>query len=389
MKQGELLRGYRIISKPTNDGAGRCMWAFAEKDDKEYFVKEFLEPKRPRPESMGTPETKQVLLKQCEEFEGRHWSVIELIDPRNLQAGNLVTAVDFFHEGTRYYKITDRLHPADLKFPHELTPHHKSVLLGTLADSLQLLHELGIVHGDLKPQNILLHQPIGSDLYTAKLIDFDDAYVAQNPPDRDIIGGDALYGAPEWVRYMHGDRMTGPERLTTAADMFAFGLLMHHYLTGSLPHYDQQYSSPAEAVNARSMIHLDPRLHKHVALTVRALLSYDLDSRPTMENLLKLLDDKSFLTLDTTEHLTSITPADRFGRVRRSASNGFLTNPTTARREQPRDPAPSPVPLYTPPREHRSRLRINLEGRKPTESDIRQDPTADARAPSPPKKVRE
>ncbi|MGH3852117.1 MAG: protein kinase domain-containing protein [Pseudonocardiaceae bacterium] len=366
MKQGELLRGYRIISKPTNDGAGRCMWAFAEKNGKEYFVKEFLEPKRPRPESMGTPEIKQELLRQCEAFERRHWSVIELIDPRNLQAGNLVTAVDFFHEGTRYYKITNRLHPADLKFPHELTPHQKSVLLGTLADSLQLLHELGIVHGDLKPQNILLHQPISSDLYTAKLIDFDDAYISRNPPDRDIISGDALYGAPEWVRYMHGDRMTGPERLTTAADMFAFGLLMHRYLTGSLPHYDQRYGSPAEAVNARAMIHLDPRLHKRVARTVRALLSYDLDNRPTMENLLKLLDDKSVLTLDTTEHVASTTPASGSGRVRINPSNGSLTIPATARREQPLDPTSSPAPLHTPPEERRSRLRINLAGRKPT-----------------------
>jgi eukaryotic-like serine/threonine-protein kinase len=370
MKIGELLHGYRITCKPRNDGAGKCMWAFAEKGGEEYFIKEFLEPKRPRPEGMGTAETKRASLKQCEDFERRHWSVIERIDPRHENAGNLVTAIDFFCEGTRYYKVTTRLYPDELVRPHELTTHQKSVLLGTLADSLQLLHDLRIVHGDLKPQNILLHQPHSSDLYTAKLIDFDDAYVSQRPPDRDIIGGDAHYGAPEWVRYMRGDPKTGPERLTTAADMFAFGLLLHHYLTGALPHYDRRYSSPAEAINAGARIHLDPRLHERIAQAMRSLLTYKPNARPKIAELLRLVSDESVLALHERPPVT--TSAGDSRRVRINVRNGSSTMPVDMGRlrfEPPAYPDESPVPSPASPGERRSRVRIHLEGRTSTKSD--------------------
>lgn len=315
MKQGEYLRDYLITTKPSNDSAGKCMWCFAEKDGEEFFVKEFLEPKRPRPDSMGSALSKLLRLRQCEEFERRHWSVIERIDPTDLDAGNLVTAVDFFCEGTKYYKVTRRLRPADLAAPHELSPHQKSVLLGTLADSLRLLHRLGIVHGDLKPQNILLHRPAGSDLYTAKLIDFDDAYLCGEPPETEI-GGDALYGAPELVRYLKKDPETGPECLTTAADMFAFGLLLHTYLTGALPGHHRRYSSPAEAVNAGSALHLDPRLHRRAAAAITALTSREPADRPSIGEVLDLLTDPAVLRLDPVEPAPDTTRAGNRGSSR-------------------------------------------------------------------------
>ena len=34
--------------RADNGGGGKCVWAFAEKDGREYFIKRFLEPKRPR-----------------------------------------------------------------------------------------------------------------------------------------------------------------------------------------------------------------------------------------------------------------------------------------------------------------------------------------------------
>ncbi|MEU5847901.1 protein kinase domain-containing protein [Saccharopolyspora shandongensis] len=345
MKKGDVIGDYHITSKPTNTDAGKCLWAFAEKDGQEFFIKEFLDPKRPRENFMGSPEAKRAIVAQCEEFEERHWSVIELLDPEDLDAGNLVTAVDFFFEGSRYYKVTRRLHLADLADPHLLTPYQKSVLLGTLADSLRLLHRKGIVHGDLKPQNVLLHQPPGSDLFTAKLIDFDDAYMSGAPPERTVIGGDALYGAPEWIRYVQADPEIGPEQLVTAVDMFAFGLMAHTYLTGALPGYDKRHGSPAEAVNAGDALEFDDRLSPALLHTLRALLRADPGSRPHIADVQDLLEQQEQLALRTNPPAPEDDYRVKVGRLQINFGGG----------KEP--PSPSSGT--------QSRVRINLDGRNP------------------------
>ncbi len=275
MKQGDVLNGYRVVNKPTNANAGKCLWAYAEKGGEEFFIKEFLDPKRPRPDAMGSPEDKKRRQDECLRFEQRHHRVARLLRADDLHAGNLVLAVDFFAEGTRYYKVTRRVRAADVA-PHELSHERQLVLLNTLADSLRLLHGHGIVHGDLKPDNVLLHQPPGSDLYVAKLIDFDDAYRAGEPPPPDAIGGDPRYGAPEWLRYLRGE----PVRLDQAADMFAFGLLAHTYLVGAPPKHDAEFDAPGSAVAAGSPLVFDDRLDGRLAELLVALTAADPGARP-------------------------------------------------------------------------------------------------------------
>ena len=372
MKLNGELNGYRITTKPTNDGAGKCLWAFAEKDGAQYFVKEFLDPKRPRPESMGDAAAKQQLLAQCEDFERRHWSVIDRLDPDDLDAGNLVTAVDFFFVGTRYYKVTRRLDPVDLD-PHTLSDRQKSVLLGTLLDSLALLHRLDIVHSDLKPQNILLHRPPGSDLLTAKLIDFDDAYVSGQPPGRQVIGGDAMYASPEWIRYAGNDSGTGPGRMTTASDLFALGLIVHQYLTGALPAYDPAYASPAGAVNARRQPVPDPRLQSQIDRLVRQSLSADPAVRPDATQWLPVIAQE--YTVGLRSPAREPAPGHPASRLRisfateRTATRPAIPIPPTASRnedggvEDSYCPAPAEPPSGSPP----SRLRINIRGRTPAD----------------------
>lgn len=346
MKKGQDLRGYRIITMPTNKGAGNCMWAIAERDGSQYFVKEFTELKRPQPGSMGSPEQKALLLAKCDEFERRQWAVMERIDPNHSDAGNLVTAVEFFNEGSKFYKITDLMDAADLDAPHELNAHQKRVLLATLADSLRLLHSLEIVHGDLKPQNVLLHQPSGSDLYTAKLIDFDDAYVAGDPPPPGDIRGDAFYGAPEWVRWVQRDRTVRPADLNTAVDMFAVGLMIHMYLVGELPGFDG-HGTPAEAVNAGATLALDPRLPAPTQSLISALTMADPHKRPGIGDVLDLVVDENNLVLGAP---SAPPPPMRKSRIRRGSFG---------------ETAPVPAPAPAPPQpERRSRLRINIDGRE-------------------------
>ena len=353
MKIGQIVNGYRIVTQPTNDQAGKCIWAFATRNEHEYFIKEFIELKRPRAESMGSPEAKRIQLEACERFERRHNEVMNRLNPNDLNAGNLVLAVDFFYEGTRYYKVTERLHHNPNFRTSELTPIEKVVLVGTLADSLAFLHGAGIVHGDLKPQNVLLHQPLGSDLFTSKLIDFDDAYVSGDPPDRDLIPGDALYGSPEFLRYMQGDTPTTSDQLTTASDIFAFGLFLHYVAVGELPGYDSRFGSPAECINGGGALLFARGLNRRLRRVVEATSAYDSRRRPGIPELLPALESESLFDTDRSRE-----DRLRFNRLGRTRALGDEENFGSSRTVK--EPAKPADPCGSEGRARPSRVRFNF-----------------------------
>lgn len=280
MRKDQVLNGYRVVTKPSNADAGKCLWAFAERDGQEFFIKEFLDPKWPRPDAMGSAADKRRRLEECRRFEERHRRIAGQLRADHRSAGNLVLTKDFFVDGTRFYKVTERIRPAEVR-PCDLDHGRRVLLLRTLVASVQLLHEVGVVHGDLKPENVLLHRPPGSDLHIAKLIDFDDAYVAGQPPPRDQIGGNSLYGAPEWLRYLNGDATVQKGHLAAAVDMFAFGLLAHFYLCGELPNFPAEYQFPAAAAVAGVRLTASPRVERRLRPLIDALLAADPKGRPS------------------------------------------------------------------------------------------------------------
>jgi serine/threonine protein kinase len=329
--RGEIIGGYRLLTDPTNDGGGKCMWAFAEKDGHHYFIKRFLEPKRPKADS-GTAASRKLRLEECEEFEERHLSIMDRLAPDASGAGNLVLAVDFFHEGSTYYKVTERIDTSSLEHPERLTGREKAVLLKTLALSVEQLHKIDVVHGDLKPGNVLVQKRPGSPFHVAKLIDFDDSYISGKPPSRELVGGDTVFGAPEWRRYVQGDEDLRPEHLTTAADMFALGLIVHRYLTGDSPGHDARFPSPADAVNADEKLRIDGRLDPVMAEMIRDLTARAPGARPAIASLLGVLKEETCVlagpsasrvkkTLKDTTPPVRVAPAAPGGRVSRVRIN--------------------------------------------------------------------
>lgn len=59
MLKGENIKGYRILEDFKVAG-GMSKISFAEKDGKTYFIKEFLAPKYPTPDSPGSERIKEI-----------------------------------------------------------------------------------------------------------------------------------------------------------------------------------------------------------------------------------------------------------------------------------------------------------------------------------------
>jgi serine/threonine protein kinase len=286
VKKGDTIHGYQVVTDVTNAGGGRCVWAFAEKHGQTWFLKQFLEPKMPR---SGSAMSVWRRLEECGAFEDRHRTIMARLRPDMPGAGNLVLAVDFFREGSTFYKVTERVDVSSLGRPHLLPPAGKAVLLRTLVLSVRCLHRIGVVHGDLKPANVLVQKRPGRTFHTAKVIDFDDSYLSGRPPEPSAITGDSLYGAPEWRRYLRDDGSVPavpPAALTTAVDVFALGLMAHAYLTGELPGYDTAHGSPADAVNAGGRLVLSERLHPAMRTLLRSMVAADPRDRPPLDTVL-------------------------------------------------------------------------------------------------------
>ncbi|MCX5229375.1 lipopolysaccharide kinase InaA family protein [Streptomyces sp. NBC_00233] len=394
MKLGDTIAGYRIVTEPTNANGGKCIWAFAEKDGGQYFIKQFLEPKRPRDDAA---DSKSVRIRRevAQEFEKRHRDVMKRLRPDTLGGGNIVLATDFFHVGSTYYKVTERIDTTSLDRPQTLEPRQKMVLLKTLGSSLKQLHDSGTVHGDLKPLNVLVQKREGAAFHAAKLIDFDDSYSSGNPPQPDAIAGDSVYGAPEWLRYIKLDETVRPKDLTCAVDIFALGLMTHTYVVGELPVYEPGFDSPADAVNGGAELRFDSRLSDELLALLRRMTSADPRARPDVAAFLATLSDPEVCTLrhrrpGTTAPpkatkapappagTTTPEPARTKSRIRstfgpRKEAPAASTTPTTP--TAPAPPAPRPAAAEPPPaatgtpvpapapEPGKSRVRINLGGR--------------------------
>src|SRR3954469_4540550 len=328
LRAGDTLRGYRLLGDFRVVGAGLSEWTFAEQGGRIYFVKRFLSPTYPDDAAPGSARTKARKRERCAAFEAHHRGIQVAMAPLTTYGGNLIATLDFFREGAKYYKVTEKvdlagLTPGDvarLDFPAQL------VLLKTVAHSLKILHDLNIVHSDLKPSNVLIKRTeLG---YTTKLIDFDSSYIVGSPPPPGEIVGTMDYYSPELVRYIQGSAVPG--ELTEASDIFALGLIYAEYLTGTMPPLDPTHREAAIAVLHGQPLKMGPsRAPAAVVDLIERMLLVDPAARPRVAEVhATLMGLRGGGAAPTTARApvpirTSVAPRD-------SASAATSTSPPTA-----------------------------------------------------------
>ncbi|HKU37733.1 MAG TPA: AAA family ATPase [Polyangiales bacterium] len=155
--------------------------------------------------------------------------------------------------------------------PTEPAPDDRTLeLLETVARSLAVVHEHGIVHGDVTPGNILLRSD-GSPV----LIDFGSAFHDSACPQREHLRAPARvhatpgYAAPEITASFPGD---------ARRDLYALGCVLWHVLTGLKPKKQLQ-AGDLERVPAHlrellvSLLEPNPDARLRSALEVASVLA--------------------------------------------------------------------------------------------------------------------
>ena len=146
---------------------------------------------------------------------------------------------DFFREGTKYYKVTEKVEVTDWEPGHvmALPSPARLLLMLTVAHSLNVLHRAGLVHGDIKPPNILIKRLGDDESFGTKLIDFDNAVLAKEPDFGRPISWSATRRTirPSWSGTSTTQRWRASLR---CLDVFALGIVFTEWLTSHKPDFD-------------------------------------------------------------------------------------------------------------------------------------------------------
>ena len=297
MRKGDKIGKYLILQDFIVAG-GMSKISFARKGDTEYFIKEFLAPRYPVDGSPGSPAMISKRKTRCDTFELHHKKLNEAIGSKCSFGGNLVYAIDFFRSGTSYYKVSEKIDIASISTKDiSLLPLGSIlIILKTITHSLKILHELKIVHGDLKPDNILIKQTKTGG-YTTKLIDFDNSYFSKNAPsNREEVVGTPEYYSPELAKYIKSDEADRNE-LTVQSDIFALGVIFSEYLSGQKPVFNKKYNYTWEVIESGNIINLAHNGRtKNLRELLLAMLQKDHAKRPTINNVFETLQQSDVLS---------------------------------------------------------------------------------------------
>lgn len=202
----------------------------------------------------------------------RHPNLVRL-----LELGQIGEAAFFTMELVRGEPILGPIHA----LAHDARADPARRCFSQLADGLLHLHAVGLVHRDVKPQNVMVDG-------TGKvvLLDFGLTRAAEEDAGEGqvTVSGTLPYLAPERFRGV---------KFLPASDWFAFGVLLFEALVGELPFGPESQQTVAAWYVGKRVVDIHRRLPASasgLADLLAALLEPDPDRRPTGIDVLSALD---------------------------------------------------------------------------------------------------
>ncbi|MDE0831345.1 MAG: serine/threonine-protein kinase, partial [Vicinamibacterales bacterium] len=161
---------------------------------------------------------------------------------------HIVAVYEYGQAGDTSFIVMEYVDGASLRHTLEtgaLEPMHALVLVPQICDALQYAHDEGVVHRDIKLENILLDRkgrPKVADVGLSKLTH------DENHTEASLTGTHQVMGT---LRYMAPEQMEGTRNVDHRADIYSLGVVFYEMLTGELPIGRFQAPSQKVAVDVR------------------------------------------------------------------------------------------------------------------------------------------
>jgi serine/threonine-protein kinase len=151
----------------------------------------------------------------------------EVSAARRITHPNVIRTYDISEVGGLHYVSMEFFAGASLKEQIKqngaLSPMQAYSIASQICDGLQAAHAQGVIHRDLKSQNVILN-PAGQ----IKIIDFGLAAIAET---QGLTATGLIMGSPE---YMAPEQVAG-KRVDERADIYALGVVLYEIFTGRVP----------------------------------------------------------------------------------------------------------------------------------------------------------
>jgi serine/threonine protein kinase len=199
----KTIDGYRVISKIAEGGFGKTYKGEETLTGLPVCVKHCTEI---------SPDHDAILIEEARAMGSLgcgHYSIPQYHKLVRLDDGSMALVMAFI-EGKTISQVVEKLGPLDAE--------HVAWIAQRVLHALFFLHVHGIIHGDLKPQNIILPP----DTHNAVLVDFGLAMIKPRAADK-AKGYTDLFAPPE--------QMAG-QVLIPESDIYSLGMTMIFMLTG-------------------------------------------------------------------------------------------------------------------------------------------------------------
>ncbi len=206
---GRTLDRYQIVELVGEGGMATVYRAHDPRLKRDVAVKVML------PSLAANPTFRKRFEREAQSVANlRHPNILTVYDYGETEEGQLYLVVEYVPGGT----LRDRL--------EELAPLESVVeIVAQVAEALDYAHQQGVIHRDVKPNNILLDElgrPLLADFGLVKPVEEDRRLTASG-----MMMGTPDYVAPEQVQGMKVDGR---------ADIYALGVVLFELLTGRHPY---------------------------------------------------------------------------------------------------------------------------------------------------------
>lgn len=202
--------------------------------------------------------------KACNRID--HENIVQIVDYGEGDDGRVFLVMEYLPGESLHHRIGRGI----------LVPLRALDISAQIASGLGRAHQMGVIHRDLKPDNILLLPPAeagGKD--RVKILDFGIAKLLDQPS---LTASDKIFGTPGYIapEYASG------AAIDARADLYSLGVVLYEMVTGRLP-FDAEF--PADLLLKHMLDppipprNFRPDLHEAVEALILRLLVKNPDDR--------------------------------------------------------------------------------------------------------------